>query len=109
MTMVPLDAAAQRSRDWYMMLAWSALKRSYRDLLRTESGAHDLQCVFLRGGRGLIGDRLADRRGHYMPVSLLDSQFDVLEEPSPDEAAWVCDIAQSPQELVAALAARASA
>jgi gluconokinase len=92
-----------------LVLACSALKRSYRDLLRSESGAHDLQFVFLRGGRGLIGERLAARRGHYMPISLMDSQFDTLEEPSPDEEAWVCDIAQSPQEIVTALAARASA
>ena len=92
-----------------LVLACSALKRSYRDLLRSESGVRDLQFVFLRGDRGLIGDRLAGRRGHYMPASLLDSQFEALEEPSPDEEAWVGDIAQSPQELVAALAARASA
>lgn len=92
-----------------LVLACSALRRSYRDVLRSQSGVHDLQFVFLRGGRGLIGERLADRRGHYMPVSLLDSQFHTLEEPTPDEEAWVCDIAQSPQEIVAALAVRASA
>ena len=58
--------------------------------------------------RALIAERLAGRRGHFMPPSLLDSQFTALEEPSPDENAWVCDIRKSPQELVAALMASAS-
>jgi len=44
-----------------------------------------------------------------MPASLLDSQLAALEEPAPDEHAWVCDIGESPQELVAGLVARASA
>jgi gluconate kinase len=38
-----------------------------------------------------------------MPPFLLDSQLDTLEEPSPDEKAWVCDIRKSPQDIVAAL------
>jgi gluconokinase len=42
-----------------------------------------------------------------MPVSLLDSQFATLEEPSPDEDAWVCDVTLSPESIVADLAARA--
>ena len=44
-----------------------------------------------------------------MPASLMESQFETLEEPLPDEEAWVCDITESPEEIVAALAARASA
>jgi gluconate kinase len=44
-----------------------------------------------------------------MHPSLLDSQFATLEEPSPDEEAWVCDIRQTPEDLVAALVARTSA
>jgi gluconokinase len=90
-----------------LVLTCSALKRSYRDVLRAE--AAELRFVFLRGPRALIADRLAGRRGHYMPPSLLDSQLATLEEPTPDEAAWVCDISESPQDLVAALVARASA
>jgi gluconokinase len=90
-----------------LVLTCSALKRSYRDVLRAE--AAELRFVFLRGPPALIADRLAGRRGHYMPPSLLDSQLATLEEPTPDEAAWVCDISESPQDLVAALVARASA
>ena len=92
-----------------LVVACSGLKRSYRDLLRAESGAPRLQFVFLRGDRSLIAERLADRRGHFWPASLLDSQFDALQEPSPDEEAWVCDIADSPENIVAGLVARARA
>ena len=90
-----------------LVMACSALKRSYRDILRAE--APELQFVFLQGPRPLIADRLAGRRGHFMPPSLLESQFATLEEPSPDEDAWVCDINQSPEDIVATLVARASA
>lgn len=89
-----------------LVVSCSALKRGYRDILRAE--ANDLRFVFLKGERALIADRLAGRRGHFMPPSLLDSQFAALEEPSPDENAWVCDIRQSPQDIVAKLMARAS-
>ena len=106
-----LHALALRIRDAKnagvgLVVSCSALKRGYRDILRAE--ANDLRFVFLEGERALIADRLAGRRGHFMPPSLLDSQFAALEEPSPDENAWVCDIRQSPQDIVAALTARAS-
>jgi gluconokinase len=89
-----------------LVMTCSALKRSYRDVLRAQ--ASELRFVFLRGPRALLAERLASRRGHFMPPSLLDSQLATLEEPSPDEHAWVCDIRESPQDLVAALVARAS-
>jgi gluconokinase len=89
-----------------LVMSCSALKRSYRDILRAE--ASDLRFVFLKGERALIAERLRGRRGHFMPPSLLDSQLTTLEEPSPDESAWVCDIRTSPQDLVAALVASAS-
>ena len=89
-----------------LVMTCSALKRSYRDILR--AGSADVRFVFLRGPRTLIAERLATRRGHFMPASLLDSQLATLEEPTPDEEAWVCDIRESPQDLVAALVARAS-
>ncbi len=99
---------AARESGTGLVLTCSALKRSYRDLLRAESGAPDLMFVFLRGDRVLVAERLAARRGHFMPASLLDSQFDTLQEPSPDEEVWVCDIADSPEDIVAALTARAA-
>jgi gluconokinase len=90
-----------------LVMSCSALKRSYRDVLR--GGAGEVQFIFLKGARALIAERLAGRRGHYMPAALLESQFAILEKPSPDEGAWLCDITQSPEDLVAALVARASA
>ena len=90
-----------------LAMTCSALKRSYRDVLR--AGAGDVRFVFLRGPRALLAERIAGRRGHFMPPSMLDSQLATLEEPAPDEHAWVCDIRESPQDLVAALVARASA
>ncbi len=88
-----------------LVVACSALKRGYRDLLRTE-GAPDVRFVFLRGERPTLDERLAARRGHFMPASLLDSQLATLEEPAPDEGAWVYDISQSPGAIVADLVRR---
>ena len=87
-----------------LVVACSALKQSYRDILRTR--ARDVRFVYLMGSRALLAERLAERRGHFMPPSLLTSQLDTLEEPSPDEEAWVCDIHEAPQDLIAALVAR---
>jgi gluconokinase len=103
-----LAARIRESRDANrgLVLTCSALKRVYRDVLR--GGAPDLQFVFLRGPRTLIAQRLSSRTGHFMPVSLLDSQFVTLEEPGPDEGAWVCDIEQSPESIVDSVVARVS-
>ena len=90
-----------------LVVACSALKRRYRDFLRAKSGVPDLRFVFLRGDRSLIASRLTSRRGHFMPASLLESQFDALEKPAPDEGAWVCDVGQPPEDIVAGLVARA--
>ena len=90
-----------------LVVSCSALKRSYRDLLRSV-GEADARFVYLAGPRALIAERLAQRRGHFMPPSLLDSQLAILEEPSPDEDAWVCDIRDAPDTIVAGLVRRAA-
>jgi len=90
-----------------LVAACSALKRSYRDLLRSV-GAADVRFVYLAGSRPLLAERMATRRGHFMPGSLLDSQLATLEEPSPEERAWVCDITQAPHAIVADLVARSA-
>lgn len=90
-----------------LVVSCSALKRRYRDLLRSV-GAADVRFVYLAGGRELLAERLANRRGHFMPPSLLESQLAVLEEPSPDEHAWVCDIRETPDAMVAALVVRSA-
>ena len=88
-----------------LVVSCSALKRRYRDLLRS-NGDVDVRFVYLAGSQALLAERLANRRGHFMPPSLLDSQLAILEEPSPDERAWACDISQAPQAIVADLVSR---
>jgi gluconokinase len=70
------------------IITCSALKRTYRDILR---GEH-VVFVYLHGTREQIATRLANRHGHYMPPSLLDSQFADLEPPGDDERALRIDI-----------------
>ena len=64
-------------------LAFSGLRRQHRDLLR--AAGLPLRFLFLRGEAALIGERMRGRSGHYMPVSLLDSQFAALEEPAAED------------------------
>jgi gluconokinase len=66
-----------------MVIACSALRRSYRDRIR--AAAPDVRFVFLAGTKALIDARMAHRSGHYMPGTLLDSQLRTLEVPGPDE------------------------
>jgi gluconokinase len=77
----------------------SALKRTYRDLLRSGGPVF---FVHLAGGPDLIAGRLGARHGHFMPAALLDSQIADLEPLDPDEPGVVLDIAQSPAELAEA-------
>jgi gluconokinase len=67
----------------HVVIACSALKRSYRNVLMR--GRNDVRIVFLDGSQALIADRLAQRKGHFMPPGLLDSQFKTLEPPQADE------------------------
>jgi gluconokinase len=88
-----------------LVITCSALKRSYRDILR--AGAPELRFVFLNGSGELIAERLTGRRGHFMPASLLDSQIATLEAPAADEHALAYDITQPPQKIVDDLVTRA--
>jgi gluconokinase len=81
-----------------LVVSCSALKRAYRDVLRT--GAPELQFVHLQGERELLAQRTAQRVGHYMPASLLDSQLATLEPPQADERAMTCNVADSPDLVV---------
>jgi gluconokinase len=65
------------------VIACSALKRAYRDIL--VHGRGDVRIVFLDGTETLIADRLAARKGHFMPPGLLASQFKTLERPQSNE------------------------
>lgn len=81
-----------------LVISCSALKRAYRDILR--SGAPDLHLVHLYGTRAVLAARSAQRQGHYMPVSLLDSQIATLELPGVDENVLTFDVTQAPQDIV---------
>lgn len=80
-----------------VVVSCSALKRRYRDLLRT--AAPDVRFVHLHGPRELLAARLAARTDHYMPPSLLQSQLDTLEPPAADEQALSLSIEAPPSVL----------
>jgi gluconokinase len=87
-----------RAAGQHGIIACSALKRRYRDILL--GGRPDVRLVYLKGDKSLIAARLAARHGHFMPASLLDSQFDALEEPAPDEQALTIGIDKPPAAIV---------
>jgi gluconokinase len=84
-----------------VVLACSALKRRYRDLLRT--GDDTVRFVFLSSTADVLRARLASRTGHFMPPSLIDSQLDALEPPHVDERAWTFDARTAPDAIVNAM------
>ena len=83
-----------------LVLSCSALKRSYRDVLR--AGAPDLRLIHLHGSPALLAERLEQRSGHYMPATLLPSQLDALEPPDASEGALGFDIARPLADIAAA-------
>lgn len=89
----------ERATGHGVVVACSALKRAYRDCLRGEVQGK-IHFILLDGSRQLIGERMKQRKGHFMPPALLDSQFATLEKPAPDEHAVILDISRKPAELV---------
>ena len=99
-----LDAVAasidtRRRSGGHAVLACSALKRSYRDVLIGKRP--DVRLVYLKGDEALIARRMAARHEHFMSRSLLYSQFQALEEPGPDENPIIVPIEPQPREIVA--------
>jgi gluconokinase len=80
------------------VMSCSALRRTYRDTLRQY--APEARFLHLDGTREVIGRRQAARLGHFMPASLIDSQFATLERLEPDEAGYVIDVDQSVDDIV---------
>jgi len=83
------------------VLACSALKKSYRDVLR--SGHGDVRFVYLKVERDVLARRLEERHGHFMPSALLDSQLATLEEPTPAEGAIVLPATGHPDTTLSAI------
>ncbi len=69
----------------------SALKRIYRERLRTSAGGH-LYFIYLEGSRELLMRRMGERKGHFMPTSLLESQLQTLEVPTGEPGVVTVDI-----------------
>jgi gluconokinase len=91
-------------RDWidktpsHAIVTCSSLKRSYRDILRTARAR--IRFLHLDGSPTVLGERMAARKGHFMPAALLISQLETLERLQPDEDGAVVDIDASEDEIV---------
>jgi gluconokinase len=92
-----MDQARRSGR--HGVIACSALKRRYRDVLIGDRA--DVRLVYLKGDETLIARRVATRHEHFMPRELLHSQFEALEEPGPDENPIIVSIEPQPREIVA--------
>ena len=86
------------------IVSCSALKRAYRQ--RIIGARRRVRLVYLKGDRALIGRRLEARRHHFMPASLLESQFATLEEPRAGEHPVIVNAAMSPRRVVATILER---
>jgi gluconokinase len=100
-----LETIAERTREIgatgrSTVVTCSALKRSYRDVLRT--AAADTFFVHLHSTFNLLAQRMREREGHFMPPALLQSQFETLEPLEEDEDGALVDVAVEPDEVVAA-------
>jgi carbohydrate kinase (thermoresistant glucokinase family) len=95
---IAAEIARHRAANDRVVVACSALKRAYRDVL--VDGHSDVLIVYMKGSRELIMRRLAPRQGHYFPASLLDSQFAALEEPDARERALTIDIDQDINAII---------
>ena len=81
-----------------LVVACSALKRQYRDQLSAASAR--VLYLFLSGDKALVAARMAHREGHFMPLSLIDSQYEALEPPQADERVLTLPITLEPGELL---------
>lgn len=92
-----LWTAERDARGLPTILTCSALKRSYRDLLR--GGGEGTFFVHLVGDKGLLLERMQHRPGHFMPPTLLESQLDTLQDLGPDERGMLVDVANPPERI----------
>ena len=91
-------------RDWldktpgHAVVTCSALRRSYRDILRSARGR--VRFLHLHGTPAVLGSRIGGRTDHFMPPALLVSQLETLEPLEPDEDGTVVDVSRSPEDIV---------
>ncbi|MBE1878236.1 gluconokinase [Myceligenerans pegani] len=110
----PLDDEDRRPwlraiRDWLAeeleegrtaVVPCSALRREYRDLLRTAGRAGEVRFVHLTGSYELLRERIQGRAGHFMKPTMLDSQLATLEPLRDDEPGIAVDVTPRPAEIV---------
>src|SRR5229473_2176995 len=89
---------AWRAKGQNGIVTCSALKRAYRDILL--GNRSDVRLIYLQADKSLLVERLANRHGHFMPASLLDSQLSTLEAPGADERPIVANVGGSPTAIV---------
>lgn len=94
------EIGASLKRGEGIVVSCSALKRVYRDRLRLATDGR-LRFVYLHGSRALLTERMGARTGHFMPLSLLDSQLATLEVPTGEPGVATVDIDQSLEGIVA--------
>ncbi len=90
---------AEYKKGHGVIASCSALKKAYR-LKLAEAAGQPITFIFLHGSRDLLAARMAMRKGHFMPISLLDSQLATIEIPGPNENALHLDVALPVDELV---------
>ncbi|WP_299427205.1 gluconokinase [uncultured Shimia sp.] len=96
---IAMRQARTSQPDTPVVVACSALKYSYRDILRAKNP--EAIIVYLKADPDMIRARIEARTDHFMPPSLLDSQLAILEPPAPDEACVPVDASLSPEGTVA--------
>ena len=99
-----LDSIGRSIDEWQragedVVLACSALKARYREILL--GGRPDMRLVHLFGSQALISERMAQRRHHFMPPSLVPSQFAALEPPAPGGHVFAADVIRPPEAIAA--------
>jgi carbohydrate kinase (thermoresistant glucokinase family) len=98
-----LSAIAARIDEWRQrgesgVITCSALKRSYRQVIIGDR--REVRLVYLSGSRELIAERMSQRHDHFMPASLLDSQFETLEPPGQEESPITVSVDQPIETIV---------
>lgn len=84
---------------WDLVSKCSALRRRYRDAIRSAAG-QEVLFLHLAGPRALVAGRMQARQGHFMPPSLLESQYAALEPLEPDEPGFTLAIDATPEAIV---------
>lgn len=97
-----LDEVGRKLKDTPepAVIACSALKRVYRERIAGQAGK-PVTFLYLEGTRDVLWERMKHRKGHFMPIALLDTQLETLEPPAADELSVKASIDQTPEEVVA--------